>query len=182
MTTYKRSSMPLYGENILNFSFKVLLGGIFFWILFYPYYADEMELITRISYIMLFSLEASLLALFTSFCIIFLVDRAIKRPQKGLFDLNNFPGPSSLLYECIAVFLNALFVATGMMLLISDTSNSWIQFLILYMIVKIFTRLIAYVLTAVIAKNIILVIAFITAFLSLLIFAINQIWGVNINV
>lgn len=175
--TYKRTGMPLYGENVLNFLMKVILGAFVFWILYYQVYDPDMEFLTQMSYIMLFSLLASLTALLLSYILIQIITNLLRRPKKGLFDLNSFPDMGIILYELWAVFLNALFVASGIMIFLDKQSASWEQFFLLFLIMKIITRVLAYCIAVIFNKNIILTIGFCVVFFAIMTIAILQIAG-----
>jgi hypothetical protein len=176
---YKRDGMAFWGESILNFLFRIALGALIFWMLYYPIYStqDEMPYLTQMSYIMLFTLIASLTALFASYIILLLLTRALRLPKKGIFELNRFPDLGSILYEMLAVLLNALFVATGMLIWLGDQTANWEQFFLLYICMKLFTRILALALSSIMAHNLLFVAGFIVIFFSIIAISVMEITG-----
>jgi hypothetical protein len=175
--TYKRTGMPLYGENVLNFLYKLVFGVMIFWGLYYNVYDPAMQFTRQMSYIILFSLLSSIMAIFVSYLLIQLITYWLKRPKKGLFDMNSFPDMGMILYEGWAVFLNALFVASGLLVFLQSYSATWEQFFLMYFIMKLITRVMAYAIATMFGKNILLTMGFCVVFFALLMISIMDLAG-----
>ena len=171
--------MPLYGESVLNFILKVIFGVLIFWLLYYPLYGEEMAFLTQVSYIMLFSLAASFTALFLRYFFLLIITKMLKRPKKGIFEVNHYPDMGSILYEFLAVTLNALFMASGLLLFLNAQTATWEQFLLLYFAMKILSRLVAYAVSVMIGKNTLFTIAFLVMFFFLILAALIELTGVS---
>jgi hypothetical protein len=175
----KRTGMPLYGENVLNFLFKLIMGIFFFWIFFYPVYNKQtnMDFLTQMSYIMLFSFLSSLAALITGYVLIAALTRALKRPKKGLLDLNHFPDLSDLIYEFLAIMLNAFAMSTGLLIYLEELSMDWAQFFLYYTIAKAITRVIAYGLSKLFGKSILFSLGILVFFFAIMSISIIHLTG-----
>lgn len=179
---FKRSSMPLYGESVLNFVCKLLFGVLIFWMLFYPMYAADptMSLIDQMSYIVLFTTLSSITAVFLAYFMVSVVTYLLKRPSKGMFDINHFPNMDSFVYEALAILINAFVMATSLFVVLQEITMTWEQFFLLYVVVKLIDRLLAYGLAKLMGNNLILSVGIILVFIVLFIMALNNLLGVSI--
>lgn len=175
--SYKRGTMPLYGESVLNFILKLVIGVVVFWLLYYPLFEQEMDFLTQFSYLMLLSMAASITALVIAYLFVALATRLLRRPKKGVFDINHFPDRAAILYEMLAVTFTALFMATGILLFLDANTATWEQFLLLYFAVKFMTRLLAYGLSVIIGNNLMFTLGFVLCFFALLMVSVMHLTG-----
>ncbi|MHA1585225.1 MAG: hypothetical protein ACTSWL_08220 [Promethearchaeota archaeon] len=180
---YHKNGMPFWGDKILNITLKFIFGVIIFWVLYYPLYNSEMEVFSRISFIMLYSIISSLGAILIAFIIIVAINNKFKYPRKGISDLNSMPDLISVLGELIAIALNAVVQSAGLLWMInSQIGSSWYVFLGIYCALKIITRILAIFISLVISKNILLTVGFLLTFGAILAISIIQIQKVVLNI
>ena len=181
---FKSRNAPLWSDKILNYIFKFIFGVLIFWALYYPLYlSEEMDTYSKISFIMLYSVISSGLAIFASFIVVTLINRMFKYTQKGFTDLNKMPDLSGILGELIAIVLNATAQVAGLLWMLNNSigSNSWYTFLGIYAGLKIFTRILAIVIAKILEKNVLLTVVFLILFGSGLAISVIQIQKVIIN-
>jgi hypothetical protein len=172
---FKRTGMPLNGEWWLNEALKMAFGFLFFWMLYYFMFDIQMDFWTQVSYIMLYSLLASGMALGVAWLAMVGILLALRRPKKSFLALNPFRDTTPFLRECLIVLLSAMFMASGLLILLGQVTSTWEQFLLLYIAVKFISWGVAYVLAAIIGKSWIASLAFLLTFLYVLFIAVTQI-------
>jgi hypothetical protein len=181
---YKRSGLPFFGEGIINWTLKLVFGIAIFLGLYYMIflsYNTYIPFLTQMSYIMLFSLIATITAMLISYVIIWGMTKWLKLPKKGWFDLNHIPTVRDLTYEFLAVVLDAVVMASGLYVFLSGAMGAtWEQFVLLYCVVKLMTRLIASTLSYFLYKNWIFTVSFMVVFFIMLSISILQIVEVGL--
>lgn len=180
----KYRNMPLWGDKILNYIFKFLFGILIFWALYYPLYvSEEMDIYSKISFNMLYSIISSSFAIVLSFMVIFAINRGFKFSRKGITDLNKMPDLSGLLGELIAIVLNVIAQMFGLIWILNVNigNNSWYTFIAIYAGIKFMTRILAIGFAKILEKNILLSVAFFIIFGSALAISIMQIQKVILN-
>jgi hypothetical protein len=120
---------------------------------------------------------ASITALILSFFIICIILRISGRPKKGYTDLNSLFDFDKWVYEMVAVMINAILIATGLMSYLSDIAMNWVQFLLLFILYKFLARVGAYLIKQLIGKNILVELMFLVAFFAILLISIMNIAG-----
>ena len=181
---YRGKNAPLWGDRIINIIFKFTFGVLIFWVLYYPLYlSEEMDIYSKISFIMLYSIISSFLAIIASFITVALINRAFKFSKKGITDLNKMPDLNAMLSELIALILNAFAQVLGLIWILNTNigNESWYTFLLIYSVLKITTRIIAIFIATIISKNVLLTVSFLILFGSALAISFIQIQKVIIN-
>jgi len=179
-----RNNMPLWGDKILNYIFKFIFGVLIFWILYYPLYlSEEMDLYSKVSFNMLYSVISSTFAIAISFVIVFAINKGLKFSKKGITDLNKMPDMSALLGELIAIVLNVIAQMFGLIWVLNSTigNNSWYTFLGIYAILKFISRILSIGIAKILERNILLTVSFLILFGSVLAISITQIQKVILN-
>ncbi|WP_457556445.1 hypothetical protein [Candidatus Harpocratesius sp.] len=181
---YKRAGLFLWGEEILNFIFKYTFSTLIFWGLYKTIYdmeiTDVSSGVTKLSYIILFSIGANIMGLFASWFAILTVLRIFNAPKKGITELNSFPDWEEFILIMMEIFINSLLIIAGFVIYLQSITETLWQFITYYLGVKIISHFAARGLGEWVKKSILRALLFVLSFFTIILISVVKIIEVKL--
>lgn len=148
--------------------------------LFYRLFSSQMEefdLLTRISYFVLFYTISSICAMITTTIILKRVYRILKLESPDFRKMNGLSKPESFIYKILSFILSSILIIIGWYQIILHVSENIWLFLLIYLIIRLILYFSLKSIAKIAAKNIWIVFAITILYISIIVMAVIKLFG-----
>lgn len=174
-----RRKIPTKVTEALKWMWDTGLSFTLFY-LFYRLFSQQMEgfdILTRISYFVLFYTISSICAMITTTIILKRVYRILKLESPDFRKMNGLSKPESFIYKILSFILSSILIIIGWYQIILHVSENIWLFLLIYLIIRLILYFSLKSIAKIAARNIWIVFAITILYISIIVMAIIKLFG-----